>query len=121
MKLHMQEDKLFQKQLMVLLKWQELLPTLLMVQWFVYGIAKAAEDGKVESFYNNDLTNYLNNVTAEMEDSFAHYKTERERTGDWWEPANVFSGNFYLIILLKNLGFCRCNGFRFCLGWCIKN
>jgi hypothetical protein len=67
----------------------------------VYGIAKAAEDGKVESFYNNDLTNYLNNVTAEMEDSFAHYKTERERTGDWWEPANVFSGNFYLIILLK--------------------
>jgi hypothetical protein len=36
-----------------------------------------------------------------MEDSFAHYKTERERTGDWWEPANVFSGNFYLIILLK--------------------
>jgi hypothetical protein len=37
-----------------------------------------------------------------MEDSFAHYKTER--TGDWWEPANVFSGNFYLIILL-NLGF----------------
>jgi hypothetical protein len=39
-----------------------------------------------------------------MEDSFAHYKTERERTGDWWEPANVFSGNFYLIILL-NLGF----------------
>jgi hypothetical protein len=55
-----------------------------------------------------------------MEDSFAHYKTERERTGDWWEPANVFSGNFYLIILLKLRIFCRCNGFRFCLSGALK-
>ena len=71
----------------------------------VYGILKSAETGKFESLYNNDLTNSLNQVTTGMEDSYAHYKTERERNGDWWEPSNLFTANFLFDNIIKNLGY----------------
>jgi len=74
----------------------------------VYGImaASQAESGhKIQAFYNNDLSNYLNNINTEWEDKYAHYKTERERTGDWWEPNNLFTANFLFDNIVKNLGF----------------
>jgi len=71
----------------------------------VYGILEAAQTKKLSSFYNNDLTNYLNNINTEMEDTYAHYKTERETKGDWWEPANLFTANFLFDNVIKNLGF----------------
>jgi hypothetical protein len=71
----------------------------------VYGITKAAEDGKISSFYDNDLTNWLNDVNNGMEDSYAHYKTERELKGDWWEPSNLLTANFLFDNIVKNLGF----------------
>ena len=71
----------------------------------VYGILKSSETGDVSSFYNNDLSNYLNNVNTEMEDTYAHFKTERERSGDWWEPSNLFTANFLFDNIIKNLGF----------------
>lgn len=74
----------------------------------VYGImaAASAEDGhKVQAFYNNDLADFLNNVNVDMEDSYAHYKTARERNGDWWEPSNLFTANFLFDNVIKNLGF----------------
>lgn len=71
----------------------------------VYGILESARTQKLSSFYNNDLTNYLNNVNTEMEDTYAHYKTEREIKGDWWEPSNLFTANFLFDNVIKNLGF----------------
>lgn len=74
----------------------------------VYGIASAmdAENGhRIQAFYNNDLSNYLNNINTEMEDTYAHYKTERERNGSWWEPGNLFTANFLFDNIIKNLGF----------------
>src|SRR6478736_4182118 len=71
----------------------------------VYGLSKYAETGKVSSFYNNDLTNYLNTINEQMEDSHAHYKTQRERDGAWYEPSNLFSANFLFDNIVKNLGF----------------
>lgn len=74
----------------------------------VYGImsAASAEEGhKIKAFYDNDLSNYLNNVNESMEDTYAHYKTERERNGDWWEPGNLFTANFLFDNIIKNLGF----------------
>lgn len=71
----------------------------------VYGIAKMAETGKLSSFYNNDLTNKLNTINVQMEDTYAHYKSERERNGEWWEPSNLFTANFLFDNVVKNLGF----------------
>ena len=71
----------------------------------VYGIGKSVADQKFSSFYDNELTNSLNDWTHTLEDSYAHYKTERERNGDWWEPSNLFTGNFLWDGVVKNLGF----------------
>ena len=71
----------------------------------VYGIGKSIADQKFSSFYDNELTNSLNDWTHTLEDSYAHYKTERERNGNWWEPSNLFTGNFLWDGVVKNLGF----------------
>ena len=71
----------------------------------VYGIGKAVSDGKFSSFYDNELTNSLNDWTQGLENTYAHYKTERERNGTWWEPSNLFTGNFLWDNVVKNLGF----------------
>lgn len=71
----------------------------------VYGIHEAATQHKISAFYDNDLANYLNDINEDMEDTYAHYKTERERSGDWWEPSNLFTANFLFDNIVKNLGF----------------
>jgi hypothetical protein len=71
----------------------------------VYGIAKWNETGKLASFWDNPLTNSLNEFNAKWEDKYAHYKTLRERNGSWWEPENLFTGNFLWDGVVKNLGF----------------
>ena len=71
----------------------------------VYGIGKSIYDQKFSSFYNNELTNSLNQWTQGLENTYAHYKTERERNGEWWEPSNLLSGNFLWDNIVKNLGF----------------
>jgi hypothetical protein len=71
----------------------------------VYGIFKSVQDQKFSSFYDNELTRSLNEYTTSLEDTYAHYKTERERNGSWWEPANLFTGNFLWDNIVKNLGF----------------
>jgi len=71
----------------------------------VYGIGKSIADGKFSSFYNNELTNSLNDFNNDWENKYAHYKTQRERNGDWWEPSNLITGNFLWDNIVKNLGF----------------
>ena len=71
----------------------------------VYGVYKGFKDGKVSSFYNNELTNTLNDFNKDWENKYAHYKTQRERNGSWWEPSNLLTGNFLWDNIVKNLGF----------------
>ena len=71
----------------------------------VYGIDQSTKDSKFSSFYDNPLSRQLNDWTASLEDSYAHYKTLRERNGNWWEPSNLFTGNFLWDGVVKNLGF----------------
>lgn len=71
----------------------------------VYGIDQSTKEGKIKPLYDNDITNSLNEWTSHLEDKYAHYKTLRERNGHWWEPANLFTGNFLWDNIVKNLGF----------------
>lgn len=71
----------------------------------VYGLTEMAKTKELSSFYNNDLANYLNDVNKGMEDTYAHYKTQREINGSWWEPGNLFTANFLFDNVIKNLGF----------------
>ena len=71
----------------------------------VYGISKSIQDGRFASLYDNPLTQSLDEWTNSLEDRYAHYKTQRERDGDWWEPSNLFTGNFLWDGVVKNLGY----------------
>jgi len=71
----------------------------------VAGITSAILDQNSASFWKNSVSEGLNDYTKELENSYAHYKTERERKGDWWEPANLFTGNFFFDNIVKNLGY----------------
>jgi hypothetical protein len=71
----------------------------------VAGITSAIIDHNPASFWKNSVSEGLNDFTKELENSYAHYKTERERKGDWWEPANLFTGNFFFDNIVKNLGY----------------
>ena len=72
----------------------------------VYGAIDWAKTGKFSSMFENDLTKQLNDFNNEyLESTFANYKTERERNGDWWEPENLLTANFFADNIVKNLGF----------------
>lgn len=72
----------------------------------LYGAFEWAKTGKFSSVYDNDLTRQLNDFNNEyLESTFANYKTERERNGDWWEPENLLTANFFADNIVKNLGF----------------
>lgn len=71
----------------------------------VYGVYEAANTGKFSSLYSNDLSKKLNEWTDSLEDSNAHYRTQREREGSWWELSNLFTANFLFDNIVKNIGF----------------
>lgn len=71
----------------------------------VAGVTSALLDQNPASFWKNSVSEGLNDFTKELENSYAHYKTERERKGDWWEPENLFTGNFFFDNIVKNLGY----------------
>ena len=71
----------------------------------VYGSLKSIQDQRFASFYDNPLTRSLNDLSHTMEDSYAHYQTQRQKDASWWEPVNLFSGNLLWDGIVKNLGF----------------
>lgn len=70
-----------------------------------YGALQSANEGKFSSMYANPITEGLNNWSNSLSDKYALYKTERERNGHWWEPSNLFTGNFFWDNIIRNLGF----------------
>jgi hypothetical protein len=71
----------------------------------VYGLKEFRKTGKFSSFYDNPMSNELNDWTESLENQFANYKTQRERNGNWWEPSNLLTANFFMDNIVKNLGY----------------
>lgn len=71
----------------------------------IYGMGKAAYDGKFSSLYNNEVTQSMDNMTKYLEDALPNYYTAKERDADWWSPDNLFTANFWADKVLKNLGY----------------
>jgi hypothetical protein len=71
----------------------------------VYGIGKAAYDGKFSSLYNNEVTQSMDEMSKYLEDALPNYYTAKERDADWWAPDNLFTANFWADKVLKNLGY----------------
>jgi hypothetical protein len=71
----------------------------------VYGIGKAAYDGKFSSLYNNEVTQSMDEMSKYLEDALPNYYTAKERDADWWAPDNLLTANFWADKVLKNLGY----------------
>jgi hypothetical protein len=72
----------------------------------VYGVGEWAKTGEFKSMFDNPVSRELNDFNNEyLETTFANYKTQREREGNWWEPDNLFTANFLADNIIKNLGF----------------
>ena len=71
----------------------------------VYGIGKAAYDGKFSSLYNNEVTQSMDEMSKYLEDALPNYYTAKEKDADWWAPDNLFTANFWADKVLKNLGY----------------
>jgi len=71
----------------------------------VNGTVKAVHDGKLSSFYNNELNRTLDDFNKNLEDEWANYYTTAERENHWYSPKKFFSANFFWDGIIKNLGF----------------
>jgi len=74
------------------------------------------QKGKLSAFYDNDMTRSFDEFNNSWNDKYALYKTERERSGSWWEPENLFTANFLFDNIVKNMGFmagAAASGFTF--------
>ena len=71
----------------------------------VYGIGKAAYDGKFSSLYNNEVTQSMDEMSKYLEDALPNYYTAKEKNADWWSPDNLFTANFWADKVLKNIGY----------------
>jgi hypothetical protein len=72
----------------------------------VYGVGEWAKTGEFKAMFDNPVSRELNDFNNEyLETTFANYKTQREREGNWWEPDNLFTANFLADNIIKNLGF----------------
>lgn len=71
----------------------------------VNGIFTAVSEGRWSGLWDNATTRKMDELSQKWEDDFAHYRTIREREGNWWEPSNLFTGNMFWDGIVKNLGF----------------
>lgn len=71
----------------------------------IAGIFNAIQDGKFSSFYNNPVTNAMDEFNKNLENQYANYYTRRELEANWYEPENLLTANFWLDKVYKNLGF----------------
>lgn len=70
----------------------------------IYGTIKAISDGKFSSFYDNDFTKGIDNITQKLETNFPNYVTNQEKNASWYSPKHWATANFVGSIF-ENVGF----------------
>lgn len=71
----------------------------------VNGLIEWNKTGKVSSFYDNEMNRKFDEFNRELEDKWANYYTDAERSAHWYSPSKLFSANFIWDGIVKNLGF----------------
>ncbi len=71
----------------------------------IYGLEQVVTGHGLHSFFDNDVSNTLNEWTQASENLLPNYYTQKERDAKWWEPSNLLTANFVWDKLVKNLGF----------------
>lgn len=68
------------------------------INTFTYGLYSAISDGKWQSLWDNDVSNFLDDASKRLDRNFANYYTNEEKSknflGRLWEnPANFFAND----------------------------
>jgi len=71
----------------------------------VNGLANVVGGNGLNSFYNNDFSNYLEKINKEAENVLPNYYTAQETNAAWYSPDNFFTANFLWDKVIKNIGF----------------
>lgn len=68
------------------------------INTFTYGLYSAISDGKWQSLWDNDVSNFLDDASKRLDRNFANYYTNEEKSKDflgrlWENPANFFAND----------------------------
>lgn len=70
----------------------------------VYGIGNAISEGRISGVWDNDFTNFLDEVNNAAEEAMPNYYTQEEKDNPM-SLNSIFSANFLGDKLIKNIGF----------------
>lgn len=82
--------------------WKNLGKTLLIgadsINTFTYGLYSAISDGKLQSLWDNDVSNYLDDASKRLDRDFANYYTDEEKSKGFFgrmftNPANFLAND----------------------------
>lgn len=71
----------------------------------INGVYQWAADGKFSSFYDNDMTRSIDNISQHLENTLPNYQTQEQRDRSWYNPKTYLTANFWGDNILKNAGF----------------
>lgn len=71
----------------------------------VNGVARAIDDGRAASFYDNEFNRALDEFNKKMEDNLPNYYKDVEKNANWYSPSKLISANFFWDGIIKNMGF----------------
>lgn len=71
----------------------------------IAGLEQVVTGHGLHSFYDNDLSNLIQSWNDSAENALPNYYSAKERSAEWWQPANLFTANFVWDKLVKNVGF----------------
>lgn len=71
----------------------------------INGVARAIEDGRAASFYDNEFNRAIDEINKEAENLLPNYYKDVEKDASWYSPTKLVTANFFWDGIVKNLGF----------------
>lgn len=71
----------------------------------INGVYQWAKDGKFSSFYDNPMTQKIDQISQNLENQLPNYQSKEEADSKWYSPKTYLTANFWADNVLKNAGF----------------
>lgn len=71
----------------------------------INGVYQWAKDGKFSSFYDNPMTQKIDQISQNLENQLPNYQSKEEADRAWYNPRTYLTANFWGDNILKNAGF----------------
>lgn len=71
----------------------------------INGVYNWAKDGKFSSFYDNPMTQKIDQISQNLENQLPNYESKEQKDRAWYNPRTYITANFWGDNILKNAGF----------------